>query len=447
MNVIHNNVAAVGSEFRSNGTSPINNDTPTIDFEDWGEIDVFSSFAGLEEDAPNANSNSVSFPPPSSGVALGRNSNAPTNNDDPTTNKTISANQQSLKRGYPQRSSGKQTTNPSGENVAELSKIVSSTKKRSDCVPISRRKKKPKGMPKRPLSAYNLYFQAERTNIIAIQQEGNGPRIGFEGLGKIIGKKWRDLGSADKKEYSKLAEKDSERYRKEMDAYHERKAKRFEEEDKRAASQTPVLSGISSSTASTLASPFNMRFPKGQGSMQLVALGRGGIGNSALFTHPPESMVSAISSLPPRRTSISYHPIHLDQPPALSRLGVQHNNILEALNSQSGGGALPGSTPPTFFSQPAMPGSTEGLSHTVAHRNDNCAMPPGMEIILADRNGFDRKYRVQYTCYSMTKENANKYIESLTAVRNSNSTASSTQVDASTGPNREFSEWGCGVVR
>ncbi|KAL3914704.1 MAG: hypothetical protein SGILL_005993, partial [Bacillariaceae sp.] len=97
---------------------------------------------------------------------------------------------------------------------------------------FSRRKKKPKGMPKRPLSAYNLYFQAERGRILEQQakQGEKATKIGFEGLGKIIGKQWKKLSNADKKQYEVLAEKDGERYRKEMDAYNDLKSKLLEEE-------------------------------------------------------------------------------------------------------------------------------------------------------------------------------------------------------------------------
>eukprot|EP00536_Pseudo-nitzschia_multiseries_P012518 jgi/Psemu1/244636/estExt_Genewise1.C_4820027 len=243
-------------------------------------------------------------------------------------------------------------------------------------------------MPKRPLSAYNLYFQAERTKIIANQQENNGPRIGFEGLGKIIGKKWRDLGNADKKGYEKLAETDSERYRKEMVAYNEKKAKRYEEEDKRAASRTPVLSSIAESSCTGTnpnhchTTTLDAGFPKGPHSFQVVAIGDGSR-NSALLTHPPRSMVSSVSMLPPGAASVSYQPM----PPPL-----QHHGVLERRNSNN---------------------------HNHNH-NPNCPMPPGMEVVLADHNGIDRKYTVQYTCYSMTRQNANRYIDSLTTGINHN---------------------------
>jgi hypothetical protein len=452
------NEVAIGSEGRCEETCPINNfregtNTPTMDFDDWAEDpftlakenDVFSSFTDVDEEVVNAHSNTspAPFPQSSSDLVSEKNSRAAADDESDANN---TANSQSRKRSLSQQSSQKETNCSTGVNL----KSTLSVKKKSDYIPISRRKKKPKGMPKRPLSAYNLYFQAERTKIIANQQEGNGPRIGFEGLGKIIGKQWRDLSSADKKDYEKLAEKDSLRYRKEMDTYHEMKAKRFAEEDRRAEEQTPVLSRIASSTNSARAS-FDANFMKQQGSLQMVPIGEA-FGNSILLTHPPKSMVSAISSLPPGTASISYRPIHIEQPSSPPRHGLQHRNILDALNSRSNIGAVQDASPPLYFSQPAGARRSElprydgvalgpdAATVVGAPRNNNCPMPPGMEVVLSDRNGIDRKYRVQYTCYSMTRQNANKYIESLTGA-NSNAIAPRSRPPAS-GPNREYDEWG-----
>jgi len=478
------NEVAIGSEGRCEEPSLINNfregtNTPTMDFDDWAEDpftlakenDVFSSFTGVDEEVVNGNSNTtpaVPFPPSSSTLVSEKDSKGNADNESDATNTAAAgnesdanntaaadnesdanntANSQSRKRSVSQQSSQKETNSSTRIN---LKRKLSVKKKSGEYIPISRRKKKPKGMPKRPLSAYNLYFQAERTKIISNQQEGEGPRIGFEGLGKIIGKQWRELSSADKKDYEKLAEKDSLRYRKEMDAYHELKAKRFAEEDRRAAEQTPVLSRISPSTSSAQAS-IDANFMKQQGSLQVVPVEEA-YGNSILLTHPPKSMVSAIASVPSGTASISYRPINIEQPPSPPRHALQHRNVLDALNSRSNIGAVRGASPPLYFSQPAAAQRSElppydgvalgpGAATAVgAPRNNNCPMPPGMEVVLADRNGIDRKYRVQYTCYSMTRDNANKYIESLTGA-NSNATAPRPRPPA-TGSNRGYGEWG-----
>ena len=294
-------------------------------------------------------------------------------------------------------------------------------KKNSSYIRLSRRKKKPKGMPKRPLSAYNLYFQAERAKILSKQEEGK-PRIGFEGLGKIIGKQWRDLSSVEKKKYAKLAEKDSERYRKEMDVYQEMKAKRLAEEDRKAGEETPVLSKL---TSSRVSSP---NFMKEQTSLRTIPV-REVVGSSAILPHPPESMVSAVAALPPGATSVSYRPIRVEQAPSAPLYGIVQSNSFSdprypAIRTDPSSQYLP-QHPITLASEPPSY-DTAAPKKGEATRSPNCPMPPGMEVVLADRNGIDRKYSVQYTCYSMTRENANKYIDSITKrAGNSRNNASS----------------------
>lgn len=71
--------------------------------------------------------------------------------------------------------------------------------------PSSRHAKKPKGLPKRPISAYALFSKAERR----VMQDS----------GKVIGKKWRELDHLARQGFEKLAEQDLQRYREEMSVY------------------------------------------------------------------------------------------------------------------------------------------------------------------------------------------------------------------------------------
>jgi hypothetical protein len=89
------------------------------------------------------------------------------------------------------------------------------------------RKSSADGLPKRPLSAYNLFFQAQRDKMMTLKDE-NGTLVQDEEgntsppqmLGKIIGKLWRELDSKEKQIYQDMADQDCERYRREIEAMH-----------------------------------------------------------------------------------------------------------------------------------------------------------------------------------------------------------------------------------
>ena len=94
------------------------------------------------------------------------------------------------------------------------------------------KKKKIEGKPRRPLSAYNLFFREERAKMIKETEmrkdepdnKGNdsdavGQKIGFENMAKIIGKRWRELPEDKASQFKKLAEKDMQRYKAEMETF------------------------------------------------------------------------------------------------------------------------------------------------------------------------------------------------------------------------------------
>ena len=97
-------------------------------------------------------------------------------------------------------------------------------------------KKKSKNKPKRPLSAYNIFFKEERTRILEELPEGDPKpesttsggrkrkkrphgKIGFESLAKAIGQRWQDLTSDQVEVYKKKAEQDMLRYKREMEKF------------------------------------------------------------------------------------------------------------------------------------------------------------------------------------------------------------------------------------
>ncbi|KAI8096984.1 high mobility group box domain-containing protein [Halteromyces radiatus] len=72
---------------------------------------------------------------------------------------------------------------------------------------VSKRTKKDPNAPKRGLSAYMFFSQANRNKV----KEEN-PDATFGQLGKILGEKWKNMTDEEKKPYNQQAEKDKARY-------------------------------------------------------------------------------------------------------------------------------------------------------------------------------------------------------------------------------------------
>ena len=101
-------------------------------------------------------------------------------------------------------------------------------------------------MPRRPLSAYNIFFKEQRAQLLAERQaqgKAGGEKIGFEKMAKTIGKRWKELAPEELERCKKLAKEDTERYRREMDAYHHElalKGRREREESSRRRLEAEV---------------------------------------------------------------------------------------------------------------------------------------------------------------------------------------------------------------
>lgn len=68
--------------------------------------------------------------------------------------------------------------------------------------------KKPSGKPKRPLSAYNIFFKQEREKLVK-----DGKKVGFANMAKLISKLWKSLDEEGRKEFVAAAEIEQKRYR------------------------------------------------------------------------------------------------------------------------------------------------------------------------------------------------------------------------------------------
>ena len=120
--------------------------------------------------------------------------------------------------------------------------------------------------PKHPMNAYNFFFQEERKKIISGESlpsetekleacssknkktaNSENGEITFEEIGKLIGKRWKQVSVGDKERYNGLAADDLERYRAEMQKY--RSASMFdpETEDIKETKNANVADSVSSS--------------------------------------------------------------------------------------------------------------------------------------------------------------------------------------------------------
>uniref|UniRef100_A0A7S1UM97 HMG box domain-containing protein n=1 Tax=Grammatophora oceanica TaxID=210454 RepID=A0A7S1UM97_9STRA len=151
------------------------------------------------------------------------------------------------------------------------SKTGKKTKKRSW--------KKPKDKPKRPLSAYNLFFQHEREKILSsisdnpnIIDDGlteeirrrrhrkTHGKIGFADLARSIAEKWKNIDKESRAFFEGKAEAEKARYKKELDAWmktqkNKKQAKKSKAAAERAAalhqqqnSSLPAMVGMDTST-------------------------------------------------------------------------------------------------------------------------------------------------------------------------------------------------------
>lgn len=205
-----------------------------------------------------------------------------------------------------------------------------------------RRKKKPAGLPKRPLSAYNIFFQEER---LKIQEEGQ-TKLGFNDFGKIIGFRWKELSDEDRQKYNARAKEDTVRYQNEMDVVKESNKRKKEdprndEKNSEKSNSLPCATSFSEATNAAI-------------SLEVPHL-------------PPFSQELHRGHPDPQR-------IHWNYP-----VSSCHGELARSSRNNE-----------------AQPG---------------VSIPPGMEIMLPDASGRERKYTVRYAVYSMRRGEAENFIK------------------------------------
>lgn len=232
----------------------------------------------------------------------------------------------------------------------------------------SRRRKRNKDKPRRPLVGYNIFFQKHSDEIKATTL--------FKDLGRVMGERWKSLTDQQRAVYEKEAEKDVIRFRREMDLYEKKRKERLNNNSK---------IGTATHSTSHLSSPFSQKGPPLPTTTSLNPP-PGWTANSTMAT-----MFSFPSSAAATQNTLNFP------------FGIQGTAL-------SAAGTSPTSPPPVQNTGLHVPGQFIGTPP------NTMALPHGSEIFLPDASGGIRKYRVVYACYRMTQDEANDYMARFASV-------------------------------
>ena len=85
-----------------------------------------------------------------------------------------------------------------------------------------KRKNKPKDFPKRPLSAYNIFFKEMREEIVSMKKENKEGGADLPSMVKEVANRWKTLPAKERERVETLAKKELVRYKEEVTEYEEK---------------------------------------------------------------------------------------------------------------------------------------------------------------------------------------------------------------------------------
>lgn len=179
---------------------------------------------------------------------------SPSSSNNTNNHSTIPQDDVAPLQAFPSGSPCMQPTQPSsfaGSNSAPPA-ILSATKVVTSITTINDK-------PKRPRTAYNLFFRDERQRLLTVlpvraagKPKKSHGKIGFEDMGRAIGSRWRNLDKAEKDHYKALAEADKARYQVEMRAYKAMETKKHTERLKLSSPSSGAVDRVSTMSDSAL---------------------------------------------------------------------------------------------------------------------------------------------------------------------------------------------------
>ena len=306
--------------------------------------------------------------------------------------------------------------------------MASRNVKRKGSEPKEQRRKKPKDMPRRPLSAYNLFFRAEREIIMDKYERGEdqadfqipeAPKRGtddaekldpklikshnaavFQAVARTIADRWKNMPKHLKTKYEDQAAVEMKKYRSRMEEYQEHMIKnsnistKQHKEKLQMMKQHGVIKDPPNENISVLSTEqFPQPFSSLVGHHLNPTLAAGNIqGRNTLFlaSHPEHGLTSPRSGQPPMLDNINYSATFQNpNSPSLSR------NILEALE------ALREGTPNPSGSISLLPGFAS-RNVTSTHQNVPGSSPATLGDVFA-ASGLTSDVNPNYSSYLQTQ--------------------------------------------
>jgi len=135
--------------------------------------------------------------------------NEPPQAEPPTTSSSLEPPERKVDEIVEQINPPPPETIPTAEEIVNYEEVSGKVKKR--------KKKDPKA-PRRPLSAYNIFFKAVREEV----HSSSTDRPSFSGLVQLVSTRWRTTPPNEKSKYELEAKEDYQRYADEMKIYRQR---------------------------------------------------------------------------------------------------------------------------------------------------------------------------------------------------------------------------------